>query len=280
VRLEVNGIRLWFDVEGQSVVPDGPKMRDRPAVILIHGGPGSYDHSYFKPDFSRLTSVAQVIYLDLRGHGRSTWGEARDWSFEACADDLRSFCDVLDLDRPVVFGHSMGGFVAMLYGVRHPGHAGGLILQSTNARFDLGRLVEGMRTFGGAEVAALAERSFRGDQIDDDEWRRVFETFGPNIPGDEELARRIRNPDVGAHGMDLYRDFDVVDQLTGIDCPALVCVGDMDAVTPVAASREILEALRHGVGTLEILEGAGHFPWKDVPDRYWPVIESFVATMR
>lgn len=129
MHVEVNGTRLWFDVDGPALVPEGPGMRQRPTVVLVHGGPGSYDHSYFKPAFARLTSVAQVVYLDLRGHGRSAWGEEADWSFEACADDLRAFCDALGIVRPVVYGHSMGGFVAMLHGARHPGHAAALVLQ-------------------------------------------------------------------------------------------------------------------------------------------------------
>ena len=116
MNVDVNGTRLWFDVDGASLVPDGPAMRERPTVVLLHGGPGSFDHTYFKPEFSRLAEVAQVVYLDLPGHGRSQWGDPESWSFEACADDVRGFCDALSIARPVVYGHSLGGFVAMVYG--------------------------------------------------------------------------------------------------------------------------------------------------------------------
>jgi pimeloyl-ACP methyl ester carboxylesterase len=80
--------------------------------------------------------------------------------------------------------------------------------------------------------------------------------------------------------MELFRKLDVVDQLASIDCPTLVCVGELDPVTPVDAAREIFDALPRGAGRLEVIEGAGHFPWKDVPDRYWGVIEEFVAEPR
>src|SRR4051794_32105383 len=60
MRVNANGTLLWFDVEGAVLVPDGNKMRERPTVVLLHGGPGSFDHSYFKPDFARLADVAQV----------------------------------------------------------------------------------------------------------------------------------------------------------------------------------------------------------------------------
>jgi pimeloyl-ACP methyl ester carboxylesterase len=278
MHVEVNGTRLWFDVDGPALVPDGPEMRERPTVVLVHGGPGSYDHSYFKPDFGQLTNYAQLVYIDLRGHGRSAWGNPDDWNFELCANDLRAFCDTLGIARPVLFGHSMGGFVAMLYGALHPDHAAGLVLQSTLARFDLARLVEGFRRFGGDDVAALAERDYGGDPVSDEEWARVFAAFGPHVPTAHELARRIRNPELGRHGMELLRAFDAVEQLRRIDRPTLVCVGELDPVTPVAAAQEIYSALPREVGRFKVIVQAGHFPWKDAPDRYWPLLEEFVMT--
>ena len=279
MHIEVNGTVLWFDVEGPAVVPDGLEMRQRPTVVLLHGGPGSYDHSYFKPDFGRLSREAQVVYLDLRAHGRSARADPASWSFDVCADDLRVFCDTLGIVRPVVFGHSMGGFVAMVYAARYPGHAGALVLQSTNARFDLARLVEGFRAAGADEVALIAERDYGGDpSVTDDEWERCRVLFGPWVPGEQERARIIRNPEVSEIGMELLRHFDVLGDLARVDCSTLVCVGEIDPVTPVAASREIVDALPDGRARLEVIEGAGHFPWRDAPDRYWPLVSDFVAT--
>jgi pimeloyl-ACP methyl ester carboxylesterase len=190
---------------------------------------------------------------------------------------VRAFCDILGIARPIVYGHSMGGFVAMLYGARHPGHAGAIILQSTMARFDLARLVEGFRSTAGDEVAELARRSYGGDPVSDAEWTRVFAAFGPHVPDGEQLGRRLRNDGVGVHGMELMRTFDVVDQLGRIACPTLVCVGELDPVTPIDAAREIYDALPEGIGRLEVIEGAGHFPWKDAPDPYLQVVEDFVT---
>ncbi len=74
------------------------------------------------------------------------------------------------------------------------------------------------------------------------------------------------------------RGFDVLGQLAGIDCPTLVCVGELDPITPVAGAREIADALPEGSLRLEVLERAGHFSWMDVPDRYWPLVTDFVTT--
>lgn len=278
--VDVNGTRLWFDVDGPALVPEGPEMRERPTLVLVHGGPGVWDHSYLKPNFARLTTVAQVVYLDLRGHGRSAWGDPADWSFEVCADDVRAFCDAIGVARPIVLGHSMGGPIVLLYGARHPGHAAGLIVQSGYARLDVPRLVEGFRRIGGDEVAELARRDFGGEPVTDEESARIFAAFGPQVPDADDLARRIVNRELNAHGSELTRRLNVVDQLGRIDCPTLVCVGALDPVTPVAAAQEIVQALPDRVAQLEVLDGAGHFPWKDVPDRYWALITEFVATGR
>jgi pimeloyl-ACP methyl ester carboxylesterase len=277
--VEVSGTRLWFDVDGAGLVPDGPRMRERPTLVLLHGGPGSFDHSYLKPDFSRLADTAQVVYLDLPGHGRSDWGDPARWSFELCADAVRGFCDTLGIARPVVFGHSLGGFVAVVYAVRHPGHAGALVLQSTAARFDVSRAVEEFRRVGGDEVAGIIEREYGGDSasVTAGEWARCWALFGPWVIGEQERARTVVNRDLNAPGLDLMRAFDVLDRVPRIACPTLVCVGELDPITPVAAAREIVAALPDGTGRLEVLPGAGHFTWRDVPDLYWPLIQDFLT---
>ena len=59
MHITVNGARLFFDVDGAGLVPDGPAMRQRPTLVLLHGGPGG-DHSTFKPAFDGLRDVAQL----------------------------------------------------------------------------------------------------------------------------------------------------------------------------------------------------------------------------
>ena len=67
--------------------------------------------------------------------------------------------------------------------------------------------------------------------------------------------------------MELIRQLDIVDQLSHVDSPTLVSVRALDPVTPVAAAEEIAGALPEGTARLEIINGAGHFTWKDAPDR-------------
>jgi pimeloyl-ACP methyl ester carboxylesterase len=53
----VNGVRLFFDVEGAKFVPDGPVMREKPTLLMLHGGPGA-DHSIYRPAYSALSDIA------------------------------------------------------------------------------------------------------------------------------------------------------------------------------------------------------------------------------
>jgi len=279
VHIEVNGTRLWFDVEGPALVPDGDRMRPRPTVVLVHGGPGVYDHSYFKPDFACLAGCAQVIYLDLRGHGRSDWGDAAQWSFETCADDVRAFCDALGIAAPVVLGHSMGGPIVLLYGARYPGHAAGLIISSGFARWDQPRMVEAFRRVAGADVAEIARRRYAGEKVPEEEWARVFAAFGPHLPDEKREASTPRNTELNSYGMELIRQLDIAGELSRIGSPVLICTGELDPVTPVGAAEEIARALPEGLARLEIIAGAGHFTWMDAPDRYWPAVTRFLQSV-
>jgi pimeloyl-ACP methyl ester carboxylesterase len=56
-----------------------------------------------------------------------------------------------------------------------------------------------------------------------------------------------------------------------------VCIGDLDPVTPVAASEEIVAHLRDGIGRLDVVVGAGHFAWLDAPEHCWSLLDRFVA---
>jgi pimeloyl-ACP methyl ester carboxylesterase len=278
MRVDANGIGLWFDVDGPALVPDGAEMRERPTVVLLHGGPGSFDHSYFKPDFARLAASAQVVYLDLAGHGRSDWGDPREWTFEVAADAVRDFCDAVGIARPIVLGHSLGGFVALVYAIRHPEHPAGLVLQSTFARFDLERIVADFRRVGGDDIAAVVERAYGGSStVTPEEWAPCWQLFGLWVPGDDERTRTVAHDELNEPGLERMRSFDVLDDLGRIECPTLVCVGDLDPITPVSAAREIVDAMTPGRARLEVVAGAGHFTWRDAPDRYWPLLTEFVT---
>ena len=159
MRVDIGDCKLFFDVEGAKLRPDGATMREVPTVVLLHGGPG-FDHSTFKPDFSRLSEIAQVVYYDHRGNGRSDRGDKAQWNLPQWGDDVRAFCEALGIDQPIVIGLSFGGMVAMSYATRHPDHPAKLVLTSTAARMRQDRSLEMFERLGGAETREAARRFF------------------------------------------------------------------------------------------------------------------------
>src|SRR5437588_953169 len=95
----VNGVRLFFDVESARLVPDGPAMREKPTLLLLHGGPG-FDHSIYKPAYAAFADIAQIIYLDHRGNGRSDDGARASWNLMKWGDDVRAPRDALGIAAP------------------------------------------------------------------------------------------------------------------------------------------------------------------------------------
>ncbi|BAL92108.1 hypothetical protein AMIS_68880 [Actinoplanes missouriensis 431] len=88
---------------------------DQPPLLLLHGAGANLAH---------MTTLARalrprhrVITVDLRGHGRSGDGP---WTWDAALADLAAVCVQMELDRPAVAGHSLGGMIAALWAQRHP----------------------------------------------------------------------------------------------------------------------------------------------------------------
>jgi pimeloyl-ACP methyl ester carboxylesterase len=76
--------------------------------------------------------------------------------------------------------------------------------------------------------------------------------------------------------MDRVREVDLVDLLAGVETPTLVVTGSQDPVTPVAAAEEVVAALPPGRARLEVLRGAGHFPWLDRPRELRSILTGFL----
>ena len=283
----VNGVRLFFDVEGAGLVPDGPVMREKPTLLMLHGGPGS-DHSIYRPAYSALADIAQIVYLDHRGNGRSEDGPRENWNLAQWGDDVRAFCDALGIASPIVLGASFGGMVALAYATRHPGHAGKLVLISTAAAGGeyLERRVELFERFGGPEVGALARRRFleiqgHPDQASLDAWARLAIPLYTRIPRDPDMARRAVNrsevlqwftrPGGESHTFNMFGDLD------RIQCPTLVLGGEDDPIHPIESQADIAAALPAHLVQFERFAGCRHAVVTDAPERAMAVIRQFIA---
>jgi pimeloyl-ACP methyl ester carboxylesterase len=282
----VNGVRLFFDVEGAKLVPDGPAMREKPTLLLLHGGPG-FDHSTFKPIYSALADVAQVVYLDHRGNGRSDSGPQDMWTLAQWGDDVRAFCDALGIVKPVVLGVSFGGMVAMAYATRHSDHPSKLILVSTEAKGGsyLEQRVAMFEKLGGAEVGALARRRFLESQGTDPAllaaWIKLAFPHYVRKPRDPDAgSRTVARPDVLQWFNKLggeSRRFDMLADLGRIKCPTLVLGGEDDPMTPIESQADIAAALPKHLVRFERFADAGHGVVPDARERGLSLIREFIG---
>ncbi len=285
MRVLVNGVRLFFEVAGSKVASRDGQRSDQPTLLVLHGGPG-FDHHGMRPYFDRFADIAQVIYLDHRGNGRSDHGPRESWNLFQWGDDVRAFCDALDIERPVVLGHSFGGFVAQSYLTRHGDHPAKVILSSTAAftRFD--RSVAVYERLGGEEVAAVARRTF------DDPTLANFIDFSarctplynrsdghglasrPGIFTPEVLIDFWRNDVTERDGA--LKSFDFRASLLRVTCPVLVLGGEDDPACPIEDQVDIASMIPSPLVTFHRFADCGHGTYFDCPDETEALVREFL----
>lgn len=281
MRIEIEaGVRLFVDVEGPGLVPDGATMREKPTLICMHGGPG-FDHSAFKPGFSRLADLAQIVYYDHRGHGRSDARPSSEWTLDTWADDIVRLCDAMGVVKPIVLGQSFGGFVAQHYIARHPGHAAKVILSSTSHHMGLERKLAAFERLGGPQARAAAEAFWsRPDATTWREyWTRCRALYNTRPPQDPQAGERtLMNEEILLHFVAQEKQgLKLLPGLSRAQCPVLVMVGEDDPVCPLEDALEIAAALPPQWMQLARFPGVGHGAWRDDPEAAYAVLRRFIA---
>ena len=277
--LNLSDARIFFDVVGPKLDLVGDQMIERPTLLVLHGGPG-FDHTTLRPYFDRFADAFQVVYIDHRGCGRSGGGVS-GWHLDQWADDIAAICAALGIEKPLVYGNSFGGMVAMHYAVRHPDGPARLILSSTAAQFRLDATQDMMRRLGGERAAQLARGFFMEPSIDGhEEYMQVCaplytQTDAPDAK--DFMARAINRPEVGVHFFtNEMHDMDMRGAIRAIECPVLVMGGALDPVTPPICSEEIAKAIGDNA-TLLMFEGCGHGVHRDDPNGAEQAMRSFLG---
>ena len=286
MRARIRDTEIYFDVEGSGLVVDGSRMREKPVMFVIHGGPGA-DHSSYKPGFSPLSQKVQLVYFDHRGQGRSSRGAKETYTLENNVEDMEALRQHLGLDKIVVLGSSYGGMVALSYAVRYPQNVSHLIVVATVPDFRfLQRAKEILAQRGTDEQNAIAQRLWDGTFENEEQLREYFQVMAPmySITHDPESRqkgwdRAILSADaINVAFSGFLRSYNVLDQLHKITSPTLVIGGRHDWICPPEFSEEIAQAIPNA--DLRIFENSGHSVRADEPEALLDAIAGFLVYKR
>lgn len=268
--LAVDGGTIAYEVAGSG-----------PLIVLAHGMGDSRD-AYRAVTPLLVAAGYRVAAVDLRGCGESSvdWPA---WSRTAIAGDLLAV--VRHLGGPAVLvGHSVSGGAATIAAAQDPSLITAVVEVAPFTRkqsIRLGdlrvkRLRRGMLRLLGAGVFGSVPL-----------WRSYLDVAYPGVrPTDwaERLGRvdsLLREPGrmKALQGMSRSAPTDAGAQLGNVRCPVLVVMGtlDPDWADPHAEGSAIVDALPSGLGRLETIEGAGHYPHDQFPDQ---VVSLMLALLR
>ncbi len=258
----MNGVNLAVDVRGNG-----------PAILFIHGYP--LDHSIWEHPVAKLDGWMRIA-PDLRGMGQS---DAPDlgYSMSTYAEDLLALLNTLGVDRAVLCGLSMGGYVAFEMLRRARERVRGLILMDTRAEADSPEIRRAR------DASAAQARDGGAEAIADGLLPRMLSV---RSKGERpELAGRVHKmmaatPVAGMLGaIGAMRDrpdsFALLRTLS--DLPVMVLVGDDDELIPIDRSQAMIEALP--TASLSVVAGAGHIPPMERPEITTALMSKFLATL-
>jgi len=278
ILIEAN-VRLFVDIEGISLVPYTSVMREKPTLILLHGGPG-YDHASFKPAFSQLSDIAQIVYYDHRGHGRSDSRPINELTLDILADDIVKLCDALGIIKPIVLGQSFGGFVAQRYIERHPKHPLKVILSSTSPNFGLARKLAMFERLGGLEVRNAAKKFWTNpSELSYNIYQKVCRPFYCAVTpmnNKSSLRSTFKSEILFKWIKGEFQNMNLLSGLSRAQCSVLVLAGELDPVCPIDDSRDIVTALPKQFVKFEQFHDCGHGVWRDDPSKAFLILRNFI----
>ena len=266
-RATSNGIEIEYETFGALAAPP----------LLLIAGLGSQMLSW-DDDFCALLASRgfRVIRYDNRDSGLSTWVEDA-YTLDDMADDAAGLLDALGIAAAHVVGASMGGFIAQLLTLNHPGRVLTLtsIMSGPNGDDQVQPTAEGTAVLMAPAPPTREERIALGL------WAKQ-KLLGPADPFDEpyERARITRAVDRAYHPAGFGRQLGAIlvargrlEWLGSVGVPTLVIHGDADILVPVENGRRVAAAIP-GARLME-MEGMGH----DLPRPVWPQIAEAIASL-
>ena len=256
MEVSLSGRRVAYEVHGQGV-----------PCVLLHAFP--LDRRMFADLAGRIGSRARLILPDMRGFGGSEPPSA-GYALVDLADDVAALLTAMGIERAVVGGVSMGGYVALAFAARHPRRLAGLVLADTKAAPDSPEA----RT-ARDEAAALVRDQGVGAYVDKQLPKLLSPSASPKLQQDVRALCGQPSESVLAALAALRDRPDRREELALISCPTLVVVGSDDGVTPPAEAEAMATAIPQAV--LVEIPAAGHLVNLEAPIPFYQALSGFLA---
>lgn len=254
----INGITVHYEFIGDP---------DAKHVVVFSNSLGT-DFRIWLPLFDELGDDISVLLYDCRGHGLTGLGDGR-FDMEDLVDDLIGLVDHVGIEKAVFCGLSVGGAIVQGLWRKRPELVRKLVLCDTAPKL-------GTAETWNSRIDAIRKSGLAG--IGDSVMERWFTPLFHSERKADLAGYRLmleRQPAAGYIATcEAIRDMDFSAIPPTITIPALCVVGDQDGATPPDLVRGMADAIPGA--RFEIIEGCGHIPCVEQPQRLAALIEPFV----
>lgn len=272
----INGCQLYYEIHGSSDASD--------TIFFIHGGPGLGDCRSDIVTFKKLEEQYQLVFLDMRGSGRSA--DVPPYSHEQWIDDIDELRKKLGLEKIILHGSSYGGFIVQEYVLKYPDHTKSIVLNVTAPDNEhhykaIHNALDSNKT--GIDKDEL-ERLFDGKVKSNKDFKELYNKILPlyAMKQDKEAQRKKLEQiyfHYATHNAAFHENlktFDLKSRLPEISVPALVVAGKHDWIIPSAYSRIIADLIPNSIFVL--FENYGHSLVREQEDYYISYLEKFLKS--
>lgn len=269
----VNGCRIYYEVYGED---------NENTIFFIHGAPGLGDCRSDISVFSKLSSEYRLVFLDMRGSGRSE--EVPPYTHEQWISDIDELRKQIGVDKIIIHGGSYGGFLSLEYVLRYPEHVSGVLLRDTAANQDYDDL--STETALEADLPGVTkerlERLWNGTVHSNEDMKEIFAALQPLYTyeyDEEEASEKVESIyyhyETHNYAFSVNQpNYNVEPRLKEISAPVLISVGRHDWVTPVECSEVLHREIPNS--NLIIYENSGHSPHLEETESYIENMVDFI----
>lgn len=270
----INNCKIYYEVLGEE---------QEETIFFIHGAPGLGDCRSDIKAFSSLASDYQLVFLDMRGSGRSA--DAPPYTHEQWTADIEQMRQELKVEKIHILGGSYGGYLALEYAIRYPDSVKSVLLRDTaaNNKSNDDSIDRALK----ANLDGLHEEKLRslfaGTVESNEELKETFYKIQPLYTVEYDEAKVREKIDSIYYHFETHNyafnqnkvSFDITEDIKNIKVPVLITVGIHDWITPVSSSDVLAQNIP--TNTYIKFEHSGHSPHLEENEKFLRHMRKFLA---